>query len=201
MCNPIFKFLFLFFVWLDFKSSVFWAYRHIGRWSLAWLQWPGRLFSPFSSWPHHPITFNYWGEDAQSTLAIGSVSGIAGSRVGDGELESNRAGMCGLWMTSSGARGEPLSVYSTSRAELAPWSTNQFGEEGKMNSGSPTWSRGGNAFLPVLIICCLCEIDANMKSEEPICVMVSCYCCAVIHETQPRCFSAFVERKSPSDSW
>lgn len=87
-----------------------------------------------------------------------------GSPVGKWELASNRADMCGLWMTSSGACREPLSVRGSSRAELAPCSTNQFGEEGKINTDSPTWSQGGNISLLVLIICCLYEIDANIKS-------------------------------------
>lgn len=156
-------------------SSVFWICQivtdrelktplwcHNARWSLVRLLWPLPL-SPFSSRLHYPITFNYWGENAQSTLATGCVNGIAGSPVGDLELASNRADMCGLWMTSSGARRELLSVRSFSRAELAPWSTNQFGEEGKINTGSPTWSQGGNIFLLVLIIRCLHERDANIK--------------------------------------
>ncbi len=137
------------------QSSVFWIGQivslrelmtlrccHNARWSPVGLLWPQPLF-PFSSRPHHPITFNYWGESAHSTLATGSVNGIVGSPVGDGELASNRADMCGSWMTSSGARREPLSVRSSSRAELAFWSTNQFGEEGKINTGSPTWSQEG----------------------------------------------------------
>ena len=158
-------------------SSVFWICQivsqrdlmmrlccHDARWSPVGLLWP-RLLFPFLSRPHHPITFNYWGENAQSTLATGCENEIVGSPVGDWELASNRADMCGLWMTSSGARGELVSVQSSSRAELAPWSTNQFGEEGKINTGSPTWSQGGNIFPLVLIICCLCEIDANIKSK------------------------------------
>lgn len=90
-----------------------------------------------------------------------------GSRARRWVIGSRRAAglTCGLWMTSSGARGELLSVHGSSRAELAPWSTNQFGEEGKINTVSPTWSQGGNIFLLVLIICCLCEIDADIKSR------------------------------------
>lgn len=137
---------------------------HNARWSPLELLWPEPLFA-FSCRPHHPITFNYYGENAQSTLATGCLNGIVGLPVGDWELASNRADICGLWMTSSRARRELLSVRSSSRAELAPWSTNQFGEEGKINTGSPTWSQGGNIFLLVLIICCLCEIDANIKSR------------------------------------
>lgn len=121
--------------------------------------------SPSSSRPHHPITFNYWGEDAQSTPSTGCVNRLVGSPVGDWEIASNRADMCGLWMTSSGARGELLPVRSSSRAELARWSTNQFGEEGKINTGSPTWSQGGTIFLVALIICRLCEKDANIRSR------------------------------------
>lgn len=126
-------------------------------------RWRPQLLFTLSNRHRHPITFNYWEENVHNILATGSLSGIVDLLLGDGELASNRADMCGLWMTSSGAYREPLSVHSSSRAELAPWSTNQFGEEGKINTGSPT--QVGNIFLLVLIICCLCEIDANIKSS------------------------------------
>lgn len=101
---------------------------HNASWSSVGLLRSHPLHPP-SSRPHHPINFNCWGEKEQSTRATGFVSRPVGSPVGDWEIASNRADMCGLWMTSSGARGELLSVCSSSRGELACWSTNQFGEE------------------------------------------------------------------------
>lgn len=73
-----------------------------------------------------------------------------------GEMASNKADMCGLWMTSSGARRELLPIRRFSRAELALSSANQFGEEGKINTGSPTRSHGGDVLLVVLTICSSC---------------------------------------------
>lgn len=48
-----------------------------------------------------------------------------------GDRLANRWVMCGLWMTYSRALGESVSKCCSLRAELAPWSTNQFGEVGR----------------------------------------------------------------------
>lgn len=51
-----------------------------------------------------------------------------------GDRVANRWLMCALWMTSPGALGESVSKCSFLRAELAPWSSSQFEEGGKINT-------------------------------------------------------------------
>lgn len=157
---------------------------HNARRSAVRLPHPQPLLPVWSRGFHNPISFNHRGEDMHSAPATGATDGIAGAVVRYGELASN------TWVTRVvygwlllGLVGEPLSVHRSSWAELAPWSTNQFGEEEKINAGFPTWSQGGNIFLLVVIICCLCEMDAIRKREGYLCHGALLLLCCDIWDT------------------
>lgn len=143
----------------------------------AW--WDSCVLNPFPSLQAGfaiQLLLNYWGESMRCTLATGVEDGIVGSPLWDGELAGNRADVWFMDDFFQGSR-EVLSVRGSSRAELALWSTNQFGVEGWINTGFPTWSREWKIFLVVFCGCVkqilriyICYSFSNLSHKNNICI-------------------------------
>lgn len=100
---------------------------------------PQRRSAPTGSWAHHGLIGRL--------RATGHTRGVHGRRL-------------------LGLTGELLSACHSLRAELACWSFNQFGEEGRISTGSPTWSQRRKSLFVLLLIYIL-------KSRAHYCRLIS----------------------------
>lgn len=109
--------------------------KHILFWNNKVFNWILLIImSYFSSFPLFPSGFLGNKVHSITLRSISFHSRLQLMCMERGDRLANRWVMCGLWMTYSGALRESVSKCSALRAELAPWSTNQFGEGGKINT-------------------------------------------------------------------